>query len=169
MKLNWKNINQIFEDENLLNNFYMQYKPFLFKISSNENLTKAHLQKAKHNLLFFTKNQQDLNFKDWLIVILYYSLYHAVLALITNKNYKSTNHTASLIFIIKHYLNFKQEILLLYDLSIKKEDAQLYTQLKIDRHNASYQTNTQFSEEIINEYKIKVIKFINKVEKILMN
>lgn len=38
-------------------------------------------------------------------------------------------------------------------LSIKKEDAQLYANLKKDRHVASYFTNTLFSKKLIEKYK----------------
>jgi uncharacterized protein (UPF0332 family) len=169
-KLNWKNLNQLFENELLLNKVYSFYekKELILPIEKNNNLVQAHLQKSKHNLSFFNKNKDDEDYNDWLIVILYYSLYHAVLSLITNKNYKSTNHTASLIFLIKNYSEFKSDIELFHDLSINQEDAQFYTQLKTDRHNASYQTSTQFSDEKINETKTKVISFINRVEKIIL-
>ncbi|MGE0792773.1 MAG: DNA-binding protein [Candidatus Woesearchaeota archaeon] len=169
MKLNWMNLNELFEDELLLNkvyNFYLK-KELIFPINENKNLVQAHLAKSKHNLAFFRKNEDDELFNDWLIVTLYYSLYHVVLSLITNKQYKSINHTASLIFLIKHYSQFKSEIKLLHNLSIDKSDAEFYTQLKTDRQNASYQTNIQFSKEQIKETKIKLINFINKVEQII--
>ena len=77
MKLNWKNLNQLFEDEILLTNIYNFYmkKEQLIPIESNKNLIQAHLEKSKHNLFFFNKNENDPRFNDWLIVILYYSLY----------------------------------------------------------------------------------------------
>jgi uncharacterized protein (UPF0332 family) len=165
------NIDKLFNNSKLLKQQYHFYikKKQLLKIEKDNDLIDSHLEKAKHNMLFFSKNKNDSKFNDWLIVTLYYALYHSVLALIINKNYVSKNHTASLIFLIKHYSYLKNEIKLLHDLSIKKEDAELYTNLKEDRHTTSYQTNIYFSKEKINEYKIKVLDFINKTEEIIDN
>lgn len=96
-------------------------------------------------------------------------MYHAVLALIVNKNYVSKNHTASLIFLIKHYADLKDGINLFHELSIKKEDAELYTELKGERHKASYETSLSFQVRKINHYKIKVVQFIHKAEEIIEN
>ena len=57
--------------------------------------------------------------------------------------------------------------MLLNELSISKEDAELYTQLKGDRHDASYATNIKFNNEIIADYENKVLDFINKTEEII--
>ncbi len=56
---------------------------------------------------------------------------------------------------------------LLNELSISKEDAELYTDLKRDRHDASYATKTKFNQETIKNYENKVLDFINKTEEIL--
>jgi hypothetical protein len=38
-------------------------------------------------------------------------------------------------------------------MNIEKEDAELYTQLKDDRHKASYQTNIAFTKTVIDDYE----------------
>lgn len=115
-------LDRLFENKDYLNKKYDYYvrQEILRRISPDKDLVFAHLMKAKNNLLFFEKNKHEENFNDWLIVILYYSLYHIVLSLIVNKNYISKNHNASLVFLIKHYSEFKDNIKLLDDLSIKK-------------------------------------------------
>ena len=118
-------------------------------------------------MAFFNKNSNDHEFNDWLIVTLYYALYHSALALVTAKNYSSKNHKATLLFLIKHYPITEKEAELINDLSIKKEDAELYTALKKDRHSASYATKTLFTNEKINEYKTKIIEFMQKTEDII--
>lgn len=163
------NIDLLFKDEKKLNekyNFYKEKRQIRY-IGKDEDLAMAHLKKTKHNLLFFNINEKNLDFGDWLIVILYYSLYHAVLALISYKGYISKNHTASLILLIKYYSNFKEDIKLMHELSIVKEDAYFYTMLKEERHKASYTTKSFFSKNKIKNYKTKVISFVNKVENIL--
>ena len=79
------------------------------KISNNPELVNSHIKKARHNLEFFKLNKEYSKFNDWLIVTLYYSLYHSALALITNKNYSSKNHYATIIVLIKEYRHSKSE------------------------------------------------------------
>ncbi len=163
------NIEELFNDKNKLEkkyNFFINKKQII-RIEPDNDLVLAHLEKAKHNMLFFDKNKKDETFRDWLIVTLYYALYHAVLALIVNKNYVSKNHTASLIFLIKHYAHLKEDIELFQELSIKKEDAELYTELKEERHKASYETNLSFSKEKIIDYKTRVVQFIHETWEII--
>ena len=116
---------------------------------------------------FYKLNKEHHKFNDWLIVTLYYSLYHSALALITNRNYSSKNHYATILILIKEYSITKDEAKLLNELSINKEDAELYTNLKDDRHDASYATNIRFSQETIEDYENKVLDFINKTEELI--
>jgi len=164
------NIDKLYDNHHEINKRYEFFisKEQLIK-KNTKGLAQAHISKAKHNLEFFEKNKQNYNFKDWLIVILYYSLYHCALALVTNKNYVSKNHTATLIFLLKEYNISKEEANLLEDLSISKNDAKFYDTLKTQRHYASYNTNYAFSEEIINNYKKRVIEFMQKTMEIIQN
>ena len=137
------------------------------KIDNNKELVVSHIKKARHNLEFFKLNREHHKFNDWLIVTLYYTLYHSALALITNKNYSSKNHYATILILIKEYSITRDEAKLLDDLSISKEDAELYTNLKDDRHDASYTTNIKFSKEMIEDYENKVLDFMNKAEELI--
>ena len=116
---------------------------------------------------FFKLNKEYSKFNDWLIVTLYYSLYHSALALITNRNYSSKNHYATIIILIKEYAITRNEVKLMDELLISKEDAELYTNLKDDRHDASYATNIKFTEELIKDYENKVLDFVNKTEELI--
>lgn len=136
-------------------------------ISENKELVISHLKKARHNMEFYKLNKRYDDFRDWLIVALYYALYHSALALVTNRNFSSKNHYATILLLIKEYAISKEEAILLNELSINKEDAELYTNLKQDRHDASYQTHTKFDSEIIEEYESRVMDFINKTEEII--
>lgn len=163
------NIKKLFSDKKYLEKeieFFIDKKQ-IGKIQSNPELVQSHLQKAKHNLGFFKLNKMHEEYKDWQIVALYYSLYHASLALITNKNYSSKNHYATILLLIKEYSISEDEAELINELSIGKSEAELYTNLKKDRHDASYSTEIKFTKEVIELYQREVIKFINKVELIL--
>ncbi|PLW80044.1 DNA-binding protein [Candidatus Woesearchaeota archaeon] len=158
------NINDYFNDGNLLDKqieFYIK-KNQLIKISENPELIRSYLDKAKHNLDFFTLNKNQGDYNDWLIVILYYVLYICALALLAKKNFMSKNHTATLLFLIKEYSIDIDEAKLINELSVSKDDAELYTNLKFDRHNASYSTKILFSDEKIEEYRFKVVEFMQK-------
>ena len=163
------NIERLFSDTLYLKkelNFFITKKQ-IKSISENKDLVKSHIEKARHNLEFYNLNKTQIKFKDWLIVVLYYSLYHCALALILNKKYSSKNHYATILLLIKEYNISKDEAKLINDLSISKEDAELYTSLKLDRHNASYSTDVLFSEERIRYYEDKVLDFINKTEELV--
>ena len=163
------NINKLFLDKHYLENqieIFIENKQ-IKRIEPNPELVQSHIQKAKHNLGFFKLNKVYEKYKDWQIVALYYALYHASLALITNKNYSSKNHYATILLLIKEYPISKDEAELINELSIGKSEAELYTNLKKDRRDANYSTEIKFTKEIIENYQNEVIKFINKVESIL--
>ncbi len=162
-------IDKLFSNKQYLErelNFFISKKQ-IKTIQENKELVQSHIKKARHNIEFYKLNKQDHKFNDWLIVTLYYGLYHSALALITNKNYSSKNHYATILILIKEYSITKDEAELLNELSINKEDAELYTNLKDDRHDASYATNIKFSQETIADYENKVLDFINKTEELV--
>lgn len=147
------------ELENLFN--YFITKNLLVKKESND-LSLAHIDKAKHNLEFFDQNKENSKFNDWLIVILYYTLYHCALALVANKSHISKNHTATLVFLMKYYKVSKEDINLINRLEISKEDAEFYTVLKRNRHSANYSTNFAFSSREIKECRKAVNSFLQR-------
>lgn len=163
------NLDKLFLSKDFLEkeiNFFIT-KKHIKKIQTNNELVSSHLKKARHNLEFYKLNKQHKKFNDWLIVTLYYTLYHCALALITNKNYSSKNHYATILLLIKEYAITKDEAKLLNELSINKDDAELYTSLKEDRHDASYATNIKFDRDMITKYEDKVLDFINKTEELI--
>lgn len=162
-------IDKLFSDNQYLEkelNFFISKKHIKI-IQENKELVQSHIKKARHNIEFYKLNKQYNKFNDWLIVTLYYALYHSALALITNKNYSSKNHYATILILVKEYSITKEEAKLLNELSINKEDAELYTNLKDDRHDASYATDIKFSKETIADYENKVLDFINKTEELI--
>src|SRR6056297_1196060 len=123
------NINRLFLDKKYLEKeieFFLTKKQIKL-IEKNKDLINSHIKKARHNLEFYNLNKNNHKFNDWLIVTLYYSLYHSALALVTNKNYFSKNHYATILVLIKEYSITQDEANLLNELSLNKEDAELYT------------------------------------------
>lgn len=163
------NIDILFDNKNYLKKQFEKYinKKQIRISEPNKLLAHAHLDKAKQNLLFFDKNFKDQDFLDWLIVILYYVMYHCALALISNKGYYSKNHLATLILLILNYDVSKKEINLMEELCINRKDAELYTMLKSERQSASYSSKTNFTVKKTDNYKNEVISFLYKVEDLL--
>jgi uncharacterized protein (UPF0332 family) len=162
-------IDRLFADKEYLEKkitFFLS-KKHIRKIQGNPELVESYLKKARHNFEFYKLNKEHRKFNDWLIVTLYYALYHCALALITNRQYASKNHHATILILIKEYAITKEEVELLNELSISKEDAEFYTSLKEDRHDASYATNSRFTDETIKTYEVGVLDFINKTEEIV--
>jgi len=143
-------------------------KDNLIEEESAKNLVGAHIEKAKHNLRTADLLISNKDYNDWVIISLYYALYHSCLALLAKKGYSSKNHTATLLFILKNYSNIsKDEIEMIDNTLITKSDAEFYTSLKQDRHDASYSTNVLFDKDSVVLLRKKAISFINKVELIL--
>ena len=95
-------------------------------------------------------------------------MYHSFLALVENKGYSSKNHIATVIFILKHYVDFDvSELELLEKLEISKTDAEFYTQLKDDRTNASYSTSYSFDDEKVISLNKKVKKLLFKIKEVI--
>ncbi len=162
------NITDYFQNKEKLEKKYdfFIYKKQLVKSKNRQNLVQAHIKKAEHNIKVL--NQLTSEFNDWKIVSIYYALYHSCLALLANKNFSSKNHTATLLFIIKHYSQVKnEELKLIEELQIKEQDAIFYTDLKQERHNANYSTNLLFDDEQIRTNLKKTILFLNKVKEII--
>ncbi|HLC31057.1 MAG TPA: DNA-binding protein [Candidatus Nanoarchaeia archaeon] len=163
------NIKEYFENKEKLEVDLLFHitKGNLSKEEFAKNLVKAHIEKAKHNLDLTAILKDKPGFNDWIVIGLYYALYHASLALVANKGYISKNHTATWLFVIKNYSFNYEELRLIEELSITKSDAEFYTTLKKERHDASYSTDILFSNEKMNEFKSKTIDFLNKCEAIL--
>jgi len=165
-----KKIKDYFENEKFLDKEIKFHKDKKNLVESKHSLglIDAHLEKSKHNLRMVGLLIKNKDYNDWVVVGLYYALYHSCLALLANKGYYSKNHTATLLFLIKNYSGFSfEEIEMIEELSINKSDAEFYTDLKQERHSASYSTNSLFNEDKIKELRKKTISFINKVELIL--
>jgi len=165
-----KKIKEYFEIEELLNkelNFHFS-KRNIIQEETFRKLVDAPLEKAKHNLRTADLLVANKDYNDWVVISLYYALYHSCLSLLARKGYSSKNHTATLLFIIKNYSNIsKEEIEMINNTRLTKSDAEFYTSLKQDRHDANYSTNSIFSESSIKDLRKKTISFITKIETIL--
>lgn len=161
-------IDKLMNNKKFLDKTYQTYLKKKIIAKKTPNLSEAHLAKSNNNLEFADFLLKNNRFFDWAIVGLYYSVYHASLALLSNKGFSSKNHNATLCFLIKNFSEFsKEEIELIDDLQIKREEIEFYSGLKEERQKASYSTSLLFSKEKVEELKEKSILLINKIKSIL--
>lgn len=126
-------------------------------------LTRSHIEKSLHNLDFVKSLNHQ--FMDWKIVGLYYSVYHAALALISSKGYVSKTHNSTISFLKNHFSSIKDDIKLINNLFLSKDEIEFYVRLKEERKKASYSTNIVFKN--YGQFEEDSIRFFNKVRKIL--
>jgi uncharacterized protein (UPF0332 family) len=163
------------------NNLYIK-KGILHKQSLK---VEDYLKKALHNLDFanwvYEKHKTEIKnlfgeqrFFDWVIVIYYYAIYHAALALVASKNFFSKSHLATLNALILHFYHarkIKREDVEIVIESISKvlerEDIETIVETKELRERASYEASYEFEESLVEIAKANAIKFIKKVRQIL--
>ena len=104
------------ENTKTLNRDFESYirKQVIRKIESSDALSKIHIDKSYHNIDFanFTiQNQVNINkrvndetYYDWVIVISYYAMYHAAMALLYKIGYKAGTHLATICVLCKECL-----------------------------------------------------------------
>lgn len=135
-----------------------------------KELIQGHIDKADHNLKFVKSTLELKEFNDWAIVSAYYSIYHASLALCALKGYSTKDHLATLLILIKGFyqkeLN-KEEIEMVSEITIEKEEILYYIEAKIQRKKASYSTKIMFGEDEAESLQKKAISFVNKVKQVI--
>ncbi len=140
-----------------------------------QNLSKSHLKKTDYNLDFINHMLDEKRFYDWVIVGCYYAIYHASLALLSIRGYSSKSHLATLCSLIylyydnnkKKLLN-KEDIELVAESSLEKQEVSYFVEAKNKRETASYGISEEFNKNEAEKLKEKTILFVNKVKKIIL-
>ncbi|MCX6748593.1 MAG: HEPN domain-containing protein [Candidatus Pacearchaeota archaeon] len=161
-------IDELINDRKKLEEAYRFFinKKLLFK--RDANLTSAHIAKSNSNLEFVDFLIKNNKFLDWAVIGLYYSVYHASLALLSKNGFASKNHNATLCFIMRHFSQIsKEDVELINKLAVTKEYISFYSGLKEERSKASYSTSLFFNKKIVEELREKSIKLINKIKLIV--
>lgn len=151
-----------------------------------ENITlfEKHINKAINNLDFanflMLEHQHSIkekfpaqNFYDWCIIIYYYALYHAVLALLIKIGYTSKNHLATITAITLFYyhkrniLNKEETEYIIHKISIKKEEIELLLNSKEIRERASYGVDETFQQTQAKQMQEETAELVNKIKILL--
>ncbi|MEK6872193.1 MAG: hypothetical protein AABX16_04790 [Nanoarchaeota archaeon] len=151
---------------------------------TDSSLFEKHLNKSLSNLEFanfilsehaysIKEKLPNKKFYDWSIVVYYYSLYHAVLALIIKAGFESKNHIASICVLTlfchhKNNLLKKDDIEFIIDnFNLKSEDIEFLFNSKELREKATYRVDEYFDLYIAQSLQKKTADFVNKVKNIL--
>ena len=162
-----------------LENDFKEYlrKNVVRKIEPNFRLSKSHINKAFHNLDFanFTLKEQTKvnrrndaeNYFDWVIIISYYSMYHAATALLYKLGYKTSAHLATICVLSEECLGKtlkKQDIEKLSALlELSKEEIKEIGRAKERREKASYSGSISFEKELAELTITDAQSFVNKI------
>jgi len=150
---------------------YLKLKKIKKEIEVRE-LVQGHIDKADHNLRFVKSALELKEFNDWAIVSAYYSIYHASLALCALKGYSTKDHLATLLILINEFyqkeLN-KEDIKIVGNTTIEKEEVLYYIEAKAKRRKASYSTQKIFDKDEAENLRMKAIAFVNKIKDIINN
>ena len=171
------------ENKKTLNRDFKKYigQHIVRKIESSPSLSKIHLDKSYHNLDFanFTvKNQENINrriedetYYDWVIVIAYYAMYHAAMALLYKMGYKAGTHLATICVLCKECLGKTLEKKDIEDISsileLSEEEIKEIGRGKERREKASYSGSVSFERQLAEMTLDDARKFINKIADIL--
>lgn len=151
------------------------------KIAPSPSLTKIHVGKSYHNLDFanFTvQNQENINrrvndetYYDWVVVISYYAMYHAAMALLYKMGYKAGTHLATICVLCKECLGKTLEKKDIENISaileLSEEEIKEIGRAKERREKASYSGSVSFEKHLAEMTLEDARKFINKVADIL--
>lgn len=165
------NITNLLEDEHELRRTLDAYEEDgrIAPSATAPAVAQAHLDKAAHNLSFADTLKNHEGYNDWRVTGLYYAVYHASLALVSVKGYRSKSHAATILFLIRHYRDSLDEddYRLVDDLRLTADDAIFYNDLKERREQASYHTNTAFPDTLLAELKEQAVAYVQKCKDLL--
>lgn len=133
------------------------------KIKPNDKLSQEHINKAKHNLRAADYNIQG-GFSDWGVSQFYYSMYHALLAVLFKWGYESKNHECT-INAVEYLIEEGKINLDLKDIAFIRTTEQMTSKdAKSLREEFQYGAETAVNETLLKELFDHAKKIVEKVE-----
>ncbi len=150
------------------------------KITESDNeLVDAHINKSRHNLIVMG-DLNNLKHTDWVVVVAYYAMYHAVIATLSKIGLESKDH-ATTVAVLEYFFSEHVDKELLEKFNKLKEEKEDIEQLIIEektldylwsaknlRETAQYGTNTfiKESDKTTNQAKEFVLKIRALLDKL---
>jgi len=133
------------------------------KIESSDKLSEEHINKAKHNLLAADYNIKG-GFSDWGVSQAYYSMYHALLAVLFKLGYESKNHECT-INAVEYLIEEGKINLALRDIAFIRTTEQMTSKdAKSLREEFQYGTETTVNERLLKELLENAKRVVEKIE-----
>jgi uncharacterized protein (UPF0332 family) len=147
-------------------NWCLESEKRMKKIHPDNELSKEHIEKAKHNLKAAVHNVEG-HFDDWAVSQSYYAMYHALLAILFKKGFESKNHECT-ISTVEFLIESKEINLSLKDLSFIRTTEQMTTKdAKSLREEFQYGTKTDVNKVLLAELLKKSKAIVEKIEVML--
>lgn len=132
-------------------------------IRPNDKLSQEHIDKAKHNLRAADFNIKG-GFSDWRVSQSYYSMYHALLAILFKLGYESKNHECT-INAVEYLIGEGKINLDLKDIAFIRTTEQMTSKdAKSLREEFQYGTETTVNEKLLKELFGHAKRIVEKIE-----
>src|SRR3989344_3987357 len=136
------------------------------KIISNNKLSQDHINKAKHNLRAADYNIKG-GFSDWGVSQSYYSMYHALLAVLFKLGYESKNHECT-INAVEYLIEERKINVDLKDIAFIRTTEQMTSKdAKSLREEFQYGTETTVHEKLLKELLENAKRIVERIEIVL--
>ena len=136
------------------------------KIKSNDKLSQEHTNKAKHNLRAADYNIKG-GFSDWGVSQSYYSIYHALLAVLFKLGYESKNHECT-INAVEYLIEERNINVDLKDIAFIRTTEQMTSKdAKSLREEFQYGTETTVHEKLLKELLENAKRIVERIEIVL--
>jgi len=131
-------------------------------------LLELNKNKRVKNMLRIPK---DYDSTEWAVISGYYAMYSSALALIAKIGFKSKTHMGTLSileeFYVKRSILDKEDLKLISNASLKKEELEHISEARHNREIAQYSVTKQTTKTIAEKIKEDAYSFVNKTEEIL--
>ncbi|MFH0906445.1 MAG: HEPN domain-containing protein [archaeon] len=151
-----------------------------------DRLASRFIEKAKNNLitlsiLFDLYNNKDVrdslnvpedyDSSEWVVVCAYYAMYMAASASLAKINYRSKNHTATVLaletFFVKKQLLEENFLKMIEKAQLEKEYVDNLNLARDRREIAQYSVTKETTRRIAEEIKYDAYKFVEPMEKLI--
>jgi uncharacterized protein (UPF0332 family) len=153
-----------------------------------QKLAPRFIEKAKNNLitlsiLFDLHRNKEVREKlnvpenydsnEWVVVCAYYAMYMAASAVLAKINYKSKNHTATVMaletFFVKKQLLEEKYLKMIEKAQLEKEYVDNLNLARNRREIAQYSVTKETTRRIAEEIKEDAYKFVERMEKLVVD
>ncbi len=151
-----------------------------------QKLAPRFIEKAKNNLITLSilfdlhnskdaKNSlnvpEDYDSSEWVVVCAYYAMYMAASAALAKMNYRSKNHTATVLaleaFFVKKQLLEENYIKMIEKAQLEKQYIDNLNLARDRREIAQYSVTKETTRRIAEEIKEDAYRFVERMEKLI--